>query len=193
MQNCLHRRKRKHSHVLHTSTAHSVVAFFVYAICSHFEEFGMVKLNKLLLFHVAFHTAIALDCRKNQFHMELRRASKGPLHIRDCSFTRISRKTNKTTTAATTQRNEIIWMCTILKISTFWFPIDERCTCYVEQTVNWLVCCFKKFIQKWLQNWKCIETKQKYTKNQEEKEEEATANSRMNREATGTGELIQPF
>lgn len=47
-----------------------VFVLFSYAICSHFEEFGMFKLNKLLLFHVEFHTGeIVVDCRKTNFQM----------------------------------------------------------------------------------------------------------------------------
>lgn len=63
----------EHGHVLQPSSTHSLVAVlflflsFSYAIRSHFEEFGMVKLNKLLLFHVEFHTPTALDCQKTNF------------------------------------------------------------------------------------------------------------------------------
>lgn len=57
-----------------------------YAICSHFEEFGMLKLNKLLLFHHAFHSWwSALDCRKTNLKLvrNVHSKSKGLLHIRD--------------------------------------------------------------------------------------------------------------
>lgn len=53
--------------------------------------------------------------------------SKGLLHIRDFSFTRDTRKQTEWT------KKE---MCTILKISTLWFPIEAQRTCEVERTVN---------------------------------------------------------
>lgn len=47
------------------------IFIFKYAICcSHIVEFGMVQLNKLLLFHVKFRTAIALGCRKKRIKIK---------------------------------------------------------------------------------------------------------------------------